>query len=210
MYKELLAATAILLTIAMYVPYIRSIHDGRTKPHAISWLIWTISTFVVFLAQLAGNAGSGAWPIGVSGLVTAYIAILAYRNRADTSVTRTDWVFLAAAVAALPCWLLTSNPLLAVVLLTGVELVGFGPTFRFAFVQPHEERIGFYLLGAVRSALTIAALEYYSLTTALFPAAKGVVCVILVAMIWYRRTQLRLQGEHSGSAWIENNLEHDR
>lgn len=200
MHKELLAATAIVLTLFMYVPYIRSIHDGRTKPHVFSWITWTLGTFVVFGAQLADRGGAGAWPIGVTGLITAYIAVLAYRNRADTSTTRTDWVFLAIAIMALPCWLLTSNPLLAVVLLTGVELAGFGPTFRFAFGHPHGERIGFYFLGAVRNALVIAALEHYSLTTVLFPAAKGVVGILLVAMVAYRRTQLRLQVEQSGSA----------
>ena len=74
MYKELLAAAAIVLTFAMFVPYILSIHAGRTKPHAFSWIIWALATFVVFLAQLADRGGPGAWPIGVSGLITAYIA----------------------------------------------------------------------------------------------------------------------------------------
>lgn len=199
MYKELLAAAAVLLTFAMFVPYIRSIRDGRTKPHAFSWIIWALGTFVVFLAQLADGGGLGAWPIGVSGLVTAYVAVLAYRTRCDTSVTRTDWAFLAIAVAALPCWLLTSNPLWAVVLLTGMDLAGFGPTFRLAFSHPHEERIGFYSLGAVRNALAISALEHYSFTTVLFPAAVGIACMALVMMVGYRRTQLRLQGERGGS-----------
>ena len=190
MYKDFLAAAAIVLTFAMYVPYIRSIRAGRTKPHAFSWVVWTLVAVVVFLAQLAGRGGAGAWPIGASGLVTAYIAVWAYRNRTDVSITRTDWVFFAIAVAALPCWLLTSDPLLAVALLTAVELVGFGPTFRFAFGRPHDERIGFYFLGAVRNALAIAALEHYSLITVLFPAAKGIVCVMLVAVIGYRRAQI--------------------
>jgi len=187
MYKELLAAAAIVLTIAMYVPYIRSIHAGQTKPHSISWIIWTLSSLVVFLAQLAERGGSGAWVSGVTGLVTAYVAVLAYRNRTDTSVSKTDWVFLSIAVAALPCWLLASNPLVAVVLLTGVEFVGFAPTFRSAFMRPHEERIGFFFLGAVRYGLIICALEHYSLTTVLFPAAKVVIGVMLIVMIAYRR-----------------------
>jgi hypothetical protein len=193
MHKEILAAAAILLTIAMYVPYIRSIHAGQTKPHAFSWIIWSLSSFVVFLAQLSDHGGAGAWPIGVFGLITIYIAVLAYLNRTDTAITRTDWVFLAIAVAALPCWLLTSNPLLTVLLLTGVELAGFGPTFRYAFSHPHEERIGFYLLGAVRNGLIVAALEHYSLITVLFPAAKAIVGVILVVLVAYRRTQLQPQ-----------------
>jgi hypothetical protein len=198
MYKELLAAAAIVLTFAMFLPYIRSIRAGRTKPHAFSWIVWGLATLVVFFAQLADRGGSGAWPIGLSGVITGYIAVLAYRARADTSITKVDWVFLAIALAALPCWFLTSNPLVAVVLLTAMDLAGFAPTFRFAFLHPHEEHIGFYSLGALRNALAIGALEHYSLTTVLFPAAVGIACVVFVAMVGYRRTQLRVRRERAG------------
>ena len=193
MHKELLSAAAIVVTLAMFVPYILSIQRGRTKPHVFSWVIWALATVVVFLAQLAGHGGYGAWPIGVSGVITGYIAVLAYRQRSDRTVTRTDWVFLVVAVAALPCWLLTSNPLWAVIILTGVDLAGFGPTFRSACVRPHDERMGFYFLGVVRNVLAIAALEQYSVTTVLFPAAVGIACLVFVAMVAYRRYLLNQQ-----------------
>jgi hypothetical protein len=191
--KELLSAAAIILTFAMFVPYVRSIRSGLTKPHVFSWVIWALGTFVVFLAQLAGSGGLGAWPIGVSGLITAYIAVLAYSKRSDRTITRADWAFLTIALAALPCWVLTSDPLWAVVILTGVDLAGFGPTFRSAYFRPHDERIGFYSLGAVRNLLAVLALEHYSLTTVLFPAAVGVACIAFVAMVAYRRKLLARQ-----------------
>jgi hypothetical protein len=191
--KQLLSAAAIVLTFAIFVPYIRSIRSGLTKPHAFSWVIWALGTFVVCLAQLAGSAGVGAWPIGVSGLITAYIAVLAYNKRCDTAITRTDWVFLIVALAAVPCWFLTSDPLWAVVILTVLDLIGFGPTFRSAYLRPHDERVGFYSLAAVRNLLSILALEHYSLTTLLFPAAVGIACVALAAMVAYRRKLLAEQ-----------------
>jgi hypothetical protein len=200
MYKELLAAAAIVLTFVAFVPYVRSIRAGQTKPHAFSWIVWGLGTFVVFLAQLADRGGSGAWPTGVSGIITAYIAVLAYRGRSDTSITKVDWVFLAIALAALPCWLLSSNPLVAVVLLTGMDLAGFVPTFRFAFLNPHEEHLGFYSLGALRNTVAIAALEHYSWTTVLFPAAVGAACALFVATVAYRRAQLRVLGERRAAA----------
>lgn len=190
MNKELLSAAAIVLTFAIFVPYIRSIRQGATKPHAFSWVIWALGTFVVFLAQLAGAGGVGAWPMGVSGLIAAYIAVLAYHKQSDTAITRPDWVFLIVALAALPCWFLTSDPLWAVVILTGLDLAGFGPTFRAAYSRPYDERIGFYSLGAVRNLLAVLALEHYSPTTVLFPAAVGVACIAFVAMVAYRRRQL--------------------
>jgi hypothetical protein len=97
------------------------------------------------------------------------------------------------ALAALPCWLVTSNPLTAVVLLTAMDLAGFGPTFRSAYHRPHDERIGFYSLGALRNGVAIAALQHYSLTTVLFPAAVGIACVVFVTMVGYRRSRLALE-----------------
>lgn len=187
MLKKALSATGIVLTLVMFVPYIRSIHDGRTKPHLFSWIVWAIGTFTVFLAQLAGHGGWGAWPIGVSGLITVYIALLAAFKRTDQSITRSDWWFLGAALGALPCWFLTSNPLWAVVILTVVDLAGFGPTFRSAYQRPYDERMGFYAFAVIRNGVAIAALERYSLTTVLFPAAVGFACFVFVVMVFYRR-----------------------
>ena len=190
MPKELLSAAGIALTFVIFIPYIRSIQQGRTKPHVFSWFIWASGTLVVFLAQLAGGGGLGAWPIGVSGLVTAYIAMLAYRKRTDRSITTSDWAFLVAALTALPSWFLTADPLWAVLILTAVDLAGFGPTFRSAYVRPYDERPGFYLLGALRNLISILALERYSFTTVLFPAAVGLACLMFVAMVICRRQTL--------------------
>src|SRR5690606_38551693 len=106
-WKELFSAAALVLTFVIFIPYIRSIRAGRTRPHMFSWIIWGLGTFVVFLAQLAGGGGIGAWPIGVSGLITFYVAWLAWSRRADTTITRTDWLFFITALAAIPAWIFT-------------------------------------------------------------------------------------------------------
>ena len=87
MYKELFSALAILLTFIAFLPYIRSILKGETKPHVFSWVIWGSTTFVVFLAQLADKGGAGAWPIGVSGIITIYVALLAYLKKSESRGT---------------------------------------------------------------------------------------------------------------------------
>lgn len=190
MYKEILSAAAIAVTFALFVPYIRSILNGSVKPHVFSWIVWGLGTFVVFLAQLAGHAGVGAWPIGVSGLITCYIALLAWLKRGDTAITRNDWIFFAAALSAFPAWLLTDNPLWAVVILTFADLAGFGPTVRKAWSRPQQESALFFGLAAVRNLLVVLALETYSLTTALFPVAVGIACLLLCAMLVIRRRAL--------------------
>lgn len=189
-YKELLSAVAISLTFIAFFPYIRSIVEGAIKPHVFSWVIWGTTTFVVFLAQLQDNGGAGAWPIGVSGSITIFIALLAYMKRSDIMITKTDWLFFVSAMSSLPFWYFTADPLWAVVILTTVDVMGFGPTVRKAYVFPHSESLLFFALFTARNFIAILALENYSITTVLFPAAVAVACLLLMAMVMYRRRGL--------------------
>jgi hypothetical protein len=189
-FKEILSAIAVILTFTAFIPYIREIIKGTTKPHVFSWIIWGTTTFVVFLAQLEGKGGVGAWPLGVSGTITIFIAFLAYAKRGNSTITKTDWFFLVSALSSLPLWYLTSDPLWAVVILTTIDILGFGPTVRKAYSFPHSESLLFFGLFAARDFLVLLALEHYSVTTVLFPAATAMACFLLVTLIIHRRRAL--------------------
>jgi len=186
-YKEILSAVAIALTCFSFFPYIRSVLTGSTKPHVFSWIIWGSTTLVVFAAQLADGGGVGAWPIGFSGVVTIYVAALAFAKKSDITITRTDWLFFLAAATSLPCWYLTADPLWAVVILTAVDIFGFGPTIRKAYHHPFDEQLTFFVLMAVRNAVAAVALEHYSLTTLMFPTVMAGVCVAFIVTVLRRR-----------------------
>ena len=185
--KEIFGTLAGVLTFALFLPYIRSIRRGAIRPHVFSWVIWGAGTLLVSLAQLAGGGGLGAWVITFSGLISCGIAVLSYAKRGDLRATPTDWLFLALALSALPCWFFTSDPLWAVVILTSVDLLGFAPTLRKSYRQPHQESVAFFAFSALRNLLVIAALEHYSLTTMLFPAAVGAACLLVALFLVARQ-----------------------
>ncbi len=194
--KHLSNAAAVFLTFAIFIPYIRAIRSGAVRPHVFSWIIWGVGTLVVFFAQLAGEAGIGALSVGISGLLSCYTALLAYQKRGDARATRLDWIFLSAALSALPLWTLTSDPLWAVVLLTLSDTIGFGPTLTKALAHPEEESLLFYGLTGIRSLFIIIALEAYNVTTVLFPAVLGAGClltVLLLAVLRLRKRQSLLR-----------------
>lgn len=188
--KEILSAVAIALTFIAFVPYIRSILQNKTRPHVFSWVIWGSTTFIVFLAQLAAKGGVGAWPIGISGIITIIVAVLAYIKKSDSSITTLDWIFFISALLSLPFWYITDDPVWAVLILTLVDLLGFGPTLRKAFNDPFSEQTLFYSLFMFRNLLVVLALEHYSLTTVLFPGVIGAACLLLIMMIVYRRWKI--------------------
>ncbi len=185
--KEILSGVAIALTIYAYVLYIRSILAGKTKPHILSWLTFSITTLIVFFAQLADKGGLGAWPTGASAIMTMTVSILAYLKRSDCSITQADWLCLMTVFLSIPVWYATANPLWAVVLLTAMDAMGFIPTFRKTYLSPFQEHLTFYVLLGIRSFISILALEHFSLTTVLFPASISALCVMFVCMVIYRR-----------------------
>ncbi len=187
MSKEFLSGLAITLTLIAYFPYIRDIQRGLVKPHVFSWVIWGTTTAIVFFAQLAGKGGVGAWPTGVSGVITLYVAILAWQQRSDSQITQTDWLFFLAALSALPLWFLTNSPLWAVIILTIIDTLGFAPTFRKAWHNPYQEQLLFFILMSGKYIISIFALNHYSLTTILFPATVATACIAFILMVVVQR-----------------------
>ena len=186
-FKQVSSGIALVLTFVLFVPYIRSIRRNVTVPHVFSWVVWAFGTFVVFLAQLADGGGVGAWPIGFSACITGYVALLAYRARSRIEINAHDWVLFLLAVAAIPGWLIAADPFWAVLLLTAADLLGFGPTLGKAYTRPHQEHMGFFAVGGVRNLFVVMALENYSWTTVLFPAAVGIACVAVALLLLLRR-----------------------
>ncbi len=189
-YKETFSLIAIAITLAAFIPYIREIFRGTIRPHIFSWVIWGVTTLLIFLAQLEDNGGAGTWPIGVSASITIFIAYLAYVKRADVTITRTDWLFFIVALLSLPLWYWTADPLWAVILLTAIDVAGFGPTIRKAYQFPYSESLLFFGLFTLRNVLVMLALENLTLTTLLFPAVMLILCILMMAMIAYRRRVL--------------------
>lgn len=189
--KAWLSAIATAISVLAIFPYLLSTLRGTIRPHVMSWTIWGITTSIVFWAQRAAGGGVGAWPVGFSALVAFVIAITAYTKRGDVHIARADWVFFVTALAAIPLWLATNNPLAAVLLVTAVDILGFGPTLRKAYDFPESESLLFFSLIVVRNVLVLMALESYSLTTALFPAAIGSMAAVVAVVVVTRRIKLK-------------------
>jgi hypothetical protein len=84
-------------------------------------------------------------------------------------------------------WIMTSDPLWSVVIVTIINAAAYIPTFRKAWVRPFEEHILMYAINIPRHMLTIAATQVYSFTNLLYPASVVLACILLFGGIQYRR-----------------------
>ena len=186
--KSILGTIAIIIALIGYVPYFRDIFRGKTKPHAYSWLVWSSLTGIAFFGQILYKGGAGAWVTGFTAIVSFTIFFLALK-KGEKNITSSDKLSLFGAGFALLLWYLTSNPLIAVILIIIIDSLGFYPTFRKSYHKPHEETMLTFFLSGLKFAIAIVALQNYSVVTYLYPASLVLMNWVFVGFLIIRRRQ---------------------
>lgn len=206
MDKEWLGWLSVILTVLSALPYYYGIWRRRIKPHVFTWFIWCILTAIGFAAQYAEGAGPGAWATGAASLMCGSIALLALTH-GERHITRSDRIAFIGALAAIPCWIVTSDPLLSVILISVIDLASYYPTARKSYYRPFEEGISTHLVGAVKFIVAFFAMEQLTLTTVLYPATITVANLLLVGMILVRRRQIGPVQEQARTLYKTINLQ---
>ena len=188
-WRDLLGILATVIALVSYIPYLYTIVKGTTRPHGFSWFVFGILTAIGFAAQVTGGAGAGAWVMGFSGGVCFLIAGLSF-FKGTFDPTRSDWGTFIAALAAIPLWLATDNPLYAVILITIIDALAFWPTIRKAYFYPREELMFTYTLSGLKFFIALLATQSFSLITVLYPASLVLMNWLFVAMVLARRRVL--------------------
>lgn len=173
-------------------PYLSDVVRRKTKPHLFTWFVWGILTGIAFLAQVSRQAGAGSWITALT-VVNCFVVVGLAIPYGEKDIKRVDWVCLGGAVAGLLLWGFTSDPLMAVVIVTVVDLIAYLPTLRKAYYKPHEETAVFFFMSIWKFGLGVVAVRNYSLVTCLFPAAVVVFNVVFVATLMARRRTLASQ-----------------
>jgi hypothetical protein len=188
--KDMFGLLSLVLSVVSYVPYARSIFVANTKPHAFTWLVWGAVMAIAFVAQLLDKAGAGSWATGLSAAFCLGIGVVAL-FRGEKHITRGDWIALVITLLAIPLWVVTSDPLWSVLLVTGIDAVAYYPTFRKSYVKPDEELAFKYVLTVIRYLFSLLALEHYTVVTSVYQLVSIVMEMAIVVMLLWRRAALK-------------------
>lgn len=190
-WQPILGGIAVALGLLGYVFYIRGIIQGKVKPHFFSWFVWMLLTAIAFIAQVIEGGGPGAWVTGVTAVMSLGFAIVGLRSSSRTLIAKSDWFYFVAALLAIPPWYFTGDPLWSVIIITVIDAVAFAPTFRKAYHHPDTENGWTYTLSGIKFIFGLAALSTFTVTTALYPASLILANGAFVAMLVWRRRQLK-------------------
>jgi hypothetical protein len=188
--KELFGYISVLLVIGVTVVYVRHIFQGKIKPHIFTWIIWALTTGIAAAARSVSDAGPGAWGQWTAAVGCILVAVIAAKY-GDKNITRSDRLAFIGALTAIPVWLLTHNPLTAVIIVTAIDVVGYYPTARKSYYRPFEEATFNYVIANVIHILSLLATTEYTITTTFFSVVIFWVNGLFVAMVWWRRGQMR-------------------
>lgn len=187
--KPFLGYISICLAIMAYAIYIHSTVKDKIRPHAFSWLLWTLTTAIIFTAQFMKGGGAGSWSTGFTCTVCLAIGIISL-FKYDKRYTLSDILFISIALLALLPWFFTKNPTASVILIASIDVLGYVPTLRKSYYYPDEEKAISFGLNAIKHLFSFFALQNYIVATWIYPASQIFMNLLVVILIWVRRKQL--------------------
>jgi len=187
---SIFGAVGSAVSLLAAVPYGVAICKRAVRPHLFTWLIWATVTTIAAAGQFVVGAGPSAWCTAAIA-ISCILIFVASIYRGEKSRTRSDWLFLAAALSAIPLWLATDGPTLSIYVVTLIELVALGPTVRKTILDPWSESFVYFALCIVKYSLAILALRHWTLTVAFYPVANVVASVGICMLMAVQRYRVR-------------------
>ena len=188
--KELIGFLSFIIVSISTIHYFALTLKGTLKPHVFTWLMWGLVMGISAAARAADQAGPGAWAGWGGAISCASIGFLAI-FKGEKHITKGDVAALLGALSAIPVWMMTNNPLFAVLIVTTIDVIAYYPTWRKSYLRPYEEATFPYMVANVMHVISLCANIHYSLTTVLTPAVMIFANAALVSMILLRRKSAR-------------------
>lgn len=188
--KTLLTVVALLLAVLSYIPYFRDILNGKTKPHAFTWLVWCVMSTVAFFSQVSDGGGVGTWVLAFTAIMNFIIFVFAIYY-GETQISNMDWFCLMGAFLGVALFTFNDDPPMSLLIISAVDIIGFIPTVRKSMINPYQETISTFSITSLKYLFAIAALENYTFITVYYPSVVGVMNALFVFLLMYQRRHVK-------------------
>jgi hypothetical protein len=139
-FSDIAAGLSVILGIYAVIPYLVSIVKGKTKPHQMSWIIFTVMNFVIFLSQYLAGGRKSVLVFFVAFIDNLAILLLSIKYGVrDTS--RWDRILFISAIVMIAIWVLSRNNALAIWLTVLIDLAASIILILKIKVDPKSENI---------------------------------------------------------------------
>lgn len=172
-----------------FVPYIRAIVSGETKPSKMSWLIWASLDVITLIAMLYQHSVNGQIIGAVSG---AFVVLALAMKYGKPGWTTLDKFCLAGAILGIVLWQTTSNPDLGIVVSAMTAVIGSIPTFVNAWKNPQQEDFTAWTIFWISCVMAMLAIPKYTIADAAQPISFTIIeSTVMFILLIRRRSQTR-------------------
>ncbi|CAN5196630.1 hypothetical protein BH11PAT4_BH11PAT4_7240 [soil metagenome] len=163
-----LASLTTFFLFTAFVPYVRDMLRGTTKPERASWFIWAILGSIALSSQYAEGA---QWSLVFPTLDTFFgIVIFGFSIKYGMGgFTRRDKASLGVAAFGLLIWYITSEPLVALIIVIAIDAAGSYLTVTKAYEAPESETMFSWVMTALAGIPALLAVGDWSFALAVYP-----------------------------------------
>lgn len=183
------AIAAVVLATARYGTYFYTMYQGRTKPHAFSWLLWGIVAGIGAWAQFDLDGGYSVY-VFMFISITCFIIFIISLFIGDKDYTKNDWVALILCFIAILLWQVTSNPVVALILIMLIDVLTYWPTLRKSFYKPDSEPPISCCFAGIRDFLIVISVSDPTWQNMMYPLFLMIATWGFVLYIVIRRWQM--------------------
>ena len=173
--------------------YLYDIVWGQTRPHRVTWAVWTCIGVLGFGVTDSAGAGPGAYVAGVYTVAYIVTFLLSMtRKYGKPGVRPSDIALGVVALAGVGLWRfggLGDTPAAALAIVCDAAAVW--PTLREAWLQPHSESLPTWSADVVGSALGVAAVTNASFAANAYPAYLLVANALVLAALLGGRSRIK-------------------
>ena len=161
---------------------------GTTKPNRVSWLFWTLSTFIAAFGGLAADVGWAVVPVFVSATLCLLIFIASFVNpHAYWKLGFFDYICGFFASIALVLWAVTGEPTVAIAFAIVGDLFASLPTVAKAWEHPQTESAGTYVGGLCNGVSALLVVQTFNFASIAFPISLIVQEVVILFALCRRK-----------------------
>ena len=192
-YKFVISVIGAIVGNAAFYPYVRDIFRGTTKPHIYTWLIWVLTQGTAVAALLYGGGGIGGLTLIIGLALIIFVLLLSFKY-GSKNITVFDTVVFVSALCAILVWSQLKNPVLAVIMVTVIDAIGYIPSIRKAYQEPWSETMWTWGVFAFSDILALFSLREYNILTVTYLSAIVVLNLVLFSTCLFRRRKLKHNG----------------
>ncbi len=177
-----------------FLPYVRSIMKGDTRPSSISWLLWTFGGAMIFASDVAvGGWRSTVWTDVTYFILPATIFFLAIRqhNNFNDKVATFErlcrGLCLIGGMIGVFVWLAIKSAVIPLVIFLVVDFFAVIPTIIKSYYRPHEENLLAWILALAGGILNLLAVRSWTLTLAAYPIYLAMSISTITAVLIFKR-----------------------